>query len=48
VIDLTERLLITVLIGAICFILIPLRAYLLIPEWFLQGQWDVMLTLTPH
>lgn len=48
VVNLTERLLITVLIGAICFILIPLRAYLLIPEWFLQGQWDVMLTLTPH
>uniref|UniRef100_A0A7S2J156 Uncharacterized protein n=1 Tax=Alexandrium andersonii TaxID=327968 RepID=A0A7S2J156_9DINO len=46
VISLTDRLLMTVFIGAICFILIPLHAYLYVPQWF-QGQWMVMLTLTP-
>jgi len=44
--SITDRLLLTLLAGAITFVLIPLRGYLLVPEWF-QGQWMVMLTLTP-
>mmetsp|Transcript_83951 Transcript_83951/g.271286 ORF Transcript_83951/g.271286 Transcript_83951/m.271286 type:complete len:434 (-) Transcript_83951:164-1465(-) len=44
--DLNGRLLLTVFTGAITFAMIPLRGYLSVPEWF-QGQWMVMLTLTP-
>mmetsp|Transcript_84500 Transcript_84500/g.149566 ORF Transcript_84500/g.149566 Transcript_84500/m.149566 type:complete len:414 (+) Transcript_84500:35-1276(+) len=44
--NLTERLLMTLFLGLITFIVIPLRAKLLIPQWF-EGQWMVMLTLNP-
>jgi len=47
VIDITERLLLTVLIGAIVFGVIGLQAALLVPEWFSEQQYMVMLTLTP-
>eukprot|EP00913_Durusdinium_trenchii_P020555 g19308.t1 len=44
--DLQQRALLTVFLGAICFTVIPLRAALLVPQWF-QGDWMVMLTLNP-
>lgn len=46
VIDLTQRLIIFLLIGAFFFALIPLEAYQDVPTWFFD-EWQVMLTLTP-
>eukprot|EP00933_Yihiella_yeosuensis_P036652 TRINITY_DN30405_c0_g1_i1.p1 TRINITY_DN30405_c0_g1~~TRINITY_DN30405_c0_g1_i1.p1 ORF type:complete len:428 (-),score=56.41 TRINITY_DN30405_c0_g1_i1:37-1206(-) len=46
VINVTERMLLTVALGAITFTVIPLRALLLVPSWF-NGDQMVMLTLTP-
>lgn len=46
VISISDRLIITVVIGAITFSVIPLRALVLVPQWF-QGDWMVMLTLSP-
>lgn len=45
--DLTQRLLLTLVFGAITFVVIPLHAYLLIPKWFDGEHWMVMATLTP-
>ncbi|CAE7533952.1 unnamed protein product [Symbiodinium pilosum] len=44
--DLTQRALMTVFLGVICFTVIPLRAKLLVPQWF-GDDWPVMLTLNP-
>mmetsp|Transcript_5765 Transcript_5765/g.10312 ORF Transcript_5765/g.10312 Transcript_5765/m.10312 type:complete len:377 (+) Transcript_5765:53-1183(+) len=44
--DLNQRALLTVLLGIICFTVIPLRAKLLVPQWF-GDDWLVMLTLNP-
>jgi len=46
VIDLTQRLIIFLLIGLFFFVLIPLEAYQDVPSWF-NGEWQVMLTLIP-
>lgn len=45
--DITQRLLLTLVLGAITFVVIPLHAYLMIPEWFDGEHWMVMATLTP-
>lgn len=44
--DLQQRALLTVFLGLITFTVIPLRAALLVPQWF-QGDQMVMLTLNP-
>eukprot|EP00439_Symbiodinium_sp_Y106_P023760 s159_g2.t3 len=44
--DLNQRALMTVFLGVICFTVIPLRAKLLVPQWF-GDDWPVMLTLNP-
>lgn len=46
VISITDRLLLTVFLGLITFTVIPLRGYLLVPQWF-NGDQIVMLTLIP-
>lgn len=46
VITLSERLWLVVAMGAVTFTVVPLEAYLKIPQWF-AGEQMVMLTLTP-
>mmetsp|Transcript_58852 Transcript_58852/g.137462 ORF Transcript_58852/g.137462 Transcript_58852/m.137462 type:complete len:424 (+) Transcript_58852:49-1320(+) len=47
VVDITERLLLTLFIGALVFGVIGLQAAVFVPEWFSEGQYMVMLTLIP-
>jgi len=44
--SLTDRLLMTLALGLICFTVIPLHGYIYVPQWF-NGDQMVMLTLTP-
>lgn len=46
VVSLSERLWLTVALGAVTFTVVPLEAYLKIPQWF-AGEQMVMLTLIP-
>lgn len=46
VVTLTERLILILLMGLITAIFVPLRAYVLVPDWFFKDA-IVMLTLSP-